>query len=374
MKYYIIAGEASGDLHASNLIKGLIENDSQAEIRAWGGDLMQQAGAEVVKHYKDLAIMGFVEVLAKLGTIQKNFKLAKSDILRFQPDVLITVDFPGFNLRMVKWAKKQGVKTFHYISPNVWAWKKDRVYSMKKTIDKLFVILPFEKKFYGGFDMDVIYEGHPLQDAVVNYNGMSESSFRRKYDLDERPLIAILPGSRKQEISRMLPVMIETAMSNPEYQYLVAGAPSIDKVFYDDFMKNGENMHLLLDETYNILKYSEAGMICSGTATLEAGIFNLPQVVCYKTNKITFLIARMFVKIRRFSLVNLILNKDSVTELIQFELTTKSLKQEFQSVIVGGNKRDQILADYTRLNTMLGSYGVSERIAKQMISILSNEK
>jgi lipid-A-disaccharide synthase len=245
---------------------------------------------------------------------------------------------------------------------------------MKKTIDKLFVILPFEKKFYGGFDMDVIYEGHPLQDAVVNYNGMSESSFRRKYDLDERPLIAILPGSRKQEISRMLPVMIETAMSNPEYQYLVAGAPSIDKVFYDDFMKNGENMHLLLDETYNILKYSEAGMICSGTATLEAGIFNLPQVVCYKTNKITFLIARMFVKIRRFSLVNLILNKDSVTELIQFELTTKSLKQEFQSVIVGGNKRDQILADYTRLNTMLGSYGVSERIAKQMISILSNEK
>ncbi len=280
MKYYIIAGEASGDLHASNLIAGLKKHDNDAEIRAWGGDEMEKQGAEIVKHYRDLAIMGFVEVLAHLKTIRNNFKFAKADILKFQPDVLITVDFPGFNLRMVKWAKKEGIKTFHYISPNVWAWKKSRVFSMRKTIDKLFVILPFEQKFYKQYNMDVVYEGHPLLDAVKNYQKKDFNGFCVEHNLDNRPMIALLPGSRKQEILRMLPVMLEVALKHPENQYLIAAVPSISDSFYRQIIPETENIHLLRNSTYDILSYAETGMVCSGTATLEAGIFNLPQVVC----------------------------------------------------------------------------------------------
>ena len=374
MKYYIIAGEASGDLHGSNLIKGLHKHDSNAEIRAWGSELMEEAGSTIVKHYKDLAIMGYVEVLMHLKTIKNNFKLAKAELLEFKPDVLITIDFPGFNLRLAEWAHEQGIKTFHYISPNVWAWKKYRVKSIKKTIDQLFAILPFEPDFYKDYDMDVAYEGHPLLDAYNNHNGLSKAEFIQKHKLSDKPLIAILPGSRKQEISRMLPLMIETAKQYPDFEYLVAGAPSIDKSFYDKYMVEEDNIHLINSSTYDILNHAHAGMVCSGTATLEAGIFKLPQVVCYKTHPISFNIARMIVKIRRFSLVNLILAKDSVTELIQHFLTPESLHKEFGRIIEGGDKRQMILEDYEQLNTMLGSNGVSDRLAARMIEILKNDK
>lgn len=370
MKYYIIAGEASGDLHASNLVKGLKQHDKDAEIRAWGGELMEVAGAQVVKHYKDLAIMGFVEVLSHLKTIRNNFRYAKADILKFQPDVLITVDFPGFNLRMVKWAKAQGIRTFHYISPNVWAWKKKRVYSMRETIDQLFVILPFEPDFYKDYNVKTVYEGHPLMDAVNQYQPTPLETFRKSNQLDNREIVAILPGSRKQEISRMLPEMIAVAEKHPKYQYLIAGAPGMDENFYQQFISSHENIHLIHNQTYDILNYAVGGMICSGTATLEAALFNVPQVVCYKTNKVTFFIARLIVKIRRFSLVNLILQKDSVTELIQHLLNNNVLGKEFLAIMPNGEKRKPVLADYEKLSKMLGSHGVSDRLAQKMIDIL----
>jgi len=370
MKYYIIAGEASGDLHASNLIKGLVKHDQDAEVRAWGGELVEKAGAKLVKHYKDLAIMGFVEVLSHLNTIRKNFKFAKADILDFQPDVLITVDFPGFNLRMVKWAKSKGIRTFHYISPNLWAWKKNRVYSMRKTIDQLFVILPFEPDFYQEFDVDTVYEGHPLLDAVNQFQAIDLSHFKQRHQLDKRSIVALLPGSRKQEISRMLPHMIRVAERNPQYQYLIAGAPGIEIEFYQQFISNHDNMHLLHNETYDILHHAVSGMICSGTATLEAALFNVPQVVCYKTNKVTFFIARLIVKIRRFSLVNLILARDAVKELIQHEMNDEKLAQEFNAICPDGHKHDVVIEAYDELKSKLGSYGVSDRLAKKMINIL----
>ncbi|MEA1873441.1 MAG: lipid-A-disaccharide synthase [Bacteroidota bacterium] len=370
MKYYIIAGEASGDLHAANLIKGLFKHDPEADVRAWGGELVETAGAELVKHYKDLAIMGFVEVLSHLNTIRNNFNFAKADILEFQPDVLITVDFPGFNLRMVKWAKSKGIRTFHYISPNLWAWKKNRVYSMRKTIDKLFVILPFEPDFYQKFDVDTVYEGHPLLDAVNQFQAVELSHFKQMHKMDERDIVAILPGSRKQEISRMLPHMIQVAEQNPQYQYLIAGAPGMDIEFYQQFISNHDNIHLLHNETYDILHHAVSGMICSGTATLEAALFNVPQVVCYKTNKITFLIARLIVKIRRFSLVNLILARDAVKELVQYEMTDEGLAKEFNAICPNGDKHDFVLEAYDELKSKLGSQGVSDRLAKKMIDIL----
>ncbi|MFP4663845.1 MAG: lipid-A-disaccharide synthase [Bacteroidales bacterium] len=371
MKYYIIAGEASGDLHGSNLIRGIKKADPEAEILAWGGEKMQEAGAEIRKHYKQLAIMGFVEVIAHLNTIRKNFRFAKNDIIRFNPDVLITIDFPGFNLRLARWAKKAGFKTFHYISPNVWAWKKDRVYSMRKNLDKIFAILPFEPEFYRKFDVDVEYQGHPLIDAVNHYQPLPLQEFQSKYKLSDKPVIAILPGSRKQEISRMLPLMLETAENFPGYEYLIAGAPGMEPEFYQQFLREYHQAHLLFDATYDILYHAKAGMITSGTATLEAALFDVPQVVCYKTSPLSFNIARMFVKIRRFSLVNLIMDEDVVTELIQHQMTRDSLKNEFQKILPGGEKRKLVLEKYEELKTKLGEHGVSDRIASAMYSLIS---
>jgi lipid-A-disaccharide synthase len=371
MKYYIIAGEASGDLHGANLIRGLKKADPDAEIMAWGGEKMQEAGAELRMHYRQLAIMGFVEVLMHLGTIRRNFRFAKKDIIRFKPDVLITIDFPGFNLRMARWAHKAGFKTFHYISPNVWAWKQNRVYSMRETLDKLFVILPFETDFYKKFDMDVEYEGHPLLDAVEQYQPTDESEFRKTLKISDKPIVAILPGSRKQEISRMLPLMLDTAAKHPEYEYLIAGAPGMNPEFYQSFVRKHKHAHLLFNATYDILHHAVAGMITSGTATLEAALFDVPQVVCYKTSPISFNIARMFVKIRRFSLVNLIMQEDVVTELIQFQMTEHSLNEEFVAALPGGENHEQIINAYADLKTKLGEGGVSDHIAQKMVAYLS---
>ncbi|MEA3447948.1 MAG: lipid-A-disaccharide synthase [Bacteroidota bacterium] len=370
MKYYIIAGEASGDLHGSNLIKGLKKVDPEAEILAWGGEKMQQAGATLRMHYKHLAIMGFVEVLAHLGTIKRNFNFAKKDITKFNPDVLITIDFPGFNLRMTKWAHKTGFKTFHYISPNLWAWNKNRVHHIRKYVDKLFVILPFEPDFYKDFDMTVEYEGHPLLDAVNQFEPLPEAVFRNQFKLSEKPIVAILPGSRKQEISRMLPLMLKIATRHTNYEYLVAGAPSIDKDFYHKYTKKHPQIKVLHNNTYNILDKAVAGMITSGTATLEAALFNVPQVVCYKTNPVSFNIARMIVKIRRFSLVNLIMKKNVVTELIQHLMTPDALNREFESILPGHEKYDEVLKKYGKLRKKIGKKGVSTRIAQKMYKAL----
>jgi len=370
MKYYIIAGEASGDLHGANLIKGLQKVDPEAEILAWGGDKMQQAGATLRMHYKHLAIMGFVEVLAHLKTIKRNFNFAKKDIINYDPDVLITIDFPGFNLRMAKWAHKKGFTTFHYISPNLWAWKKNRVHKIRKYVDKLFVILPFEPDFYRDFDMPVEYEGHPLLDAVQHFSPQPETLFRKQHQLSKKPIVAILPGSRKQEISSMLPQMLQVASRHPEYEYLVAGAPAIDRDFYHQFTEKHAQVKVLHNATYEVLDKAVAGMITSGTATLEAALFNVPQVVCYKTNPVSFNIARMVVKIRRFSLVNLIMKEDVVTELIQHGMTYDALNKEFEAILPGRKKHQDILNKYQELRNMLGKKGVSTRVAQKMYKAL----
>ncbi|MGM0650131.1 MAG: lipid-A-disaccharide synthase, partial [Bacteroidota bacterium] len=370
MKYYIIAGEASGDLHGSNLIKGLNETDPEAEVMAWGGEKMQAAGAHLRKHYENLAIMGFVEVLSHLGTIRRNFKYAKNDITNFRPDVLITIDFPGFNLRMAEWAHKKGITTFHYISPNLWAWKKNRVHKIRKHIDKLFVILPFEPDFYSEYDLAVDYEGHPLLDAVDQFKPVSSGTFRKKYKLGDKPIVAILPGSRKQEISRMLPLMTEVAARHPEYEYLVAGAPGISAAYYRQFISGNEHVTLIHNATYDILHHAVAGMITSGTATLEAALFDVPQVVCYKTNPVSYNIARMVVKVRRISLVNLIMQADVVTELIQHYMDLQNLNQAFTAILPGSEKHKTILEAYKTLRKKLGEKGVSKRIAQKMYEYL----
>jgi lipid-A-disaccharide synthase len=370
MKYYIIAGEPSGDLHGANLIKGLKKIDHEAEILAWGGEKMQQAGATLRMHYKHLAIMGFVEVLAHLGTIRNNFNFAKKDIINFQPDVLITIDFPGFNLRMAKWAHKKGFATFHYISPNLWAWKKNRVYQIHKYVDKLFVILPFEPDFYKDYNMTVEYEGHPLLDAVHQFEPQSEAVFRSQCNLSDKPIVAVLPVSRKQEISRMLPLMLKVSSNHPEYEYLVAGAPGIDRDFYKKFTEVYPHVKVVHNVTYDILDKAVAGMITSGTATLEAALLYVPQVVCYKTNPVSFAIARMIVKIRRFCLVNLIMKEDVVTELIQHLMTFNTLNKEFEAILPGYEKHDVVLKKYRELRKKIGEKGVSTRVAQKMYKAL----
>lgn len=364
MKYYIIAGEASGDLHASNLMHQLTQQDANATYQVWGGDRMKQAGGHLVKHYRDLAFMGFLEVVRNLPTILDNIKFCKSDILAFQPDVLILVDYPGFNLRIADWAKSQGIPVFYYISPQVWAWNTKRVHKIKKMVDRMFVILPFEKPFYQTFDYDVDFVGHPLLDEIKNRT--ASSSFRSDHKLDDRPIIALLPGSRLQEIKRMLAVMLETVNQFPNYQFVVAGAPSIEETTYQEIL--GDNsIKLVSNKTYDLLENSTAALVTSGTATLETALFNVPQVVCYSGNQLSYLIARRLVKVNYISLVNLISDKEVVKELIQQEFNPKNLKQEL-SIILDATNREKMLFDYKELHAKLGGAGASERAAKLMTS------
>ncbi len=362
MKYYIIAGEASGDLHGANMIKELIQIDTEAEIRFWGGDLMQQVGGTLVKHYKALAFMGFTEVAKNLGTILKNISFCKKDILAFKPDVLVFIDYPGFNLRIAKWAKKQGIKTHFYVSPQIWAWKENRIKAIKRDVDKMYVILPFEKEFYEKkHHYPVTFVGHPLIDAIQNFKKQAPSDFLEKNKLSEKPIIAILPGSRKQEITKMLTVMLSVAPDFPDYQFVIAGAPGQDISFYTPFVKN-KNIALVNNQTYSLLQNAKAALVTSGTATLETALFKVPEIVCYKSNQISYEIAKRIINLRFISLVNLIMDQEIVKELIQDQCNTTTLKQELTAILTG-DKRTLILQQYDVLELKLGGIGASKKVA-----------
>jgi lipid-A-disaccharide synthase len=368
MKYYIIAGEASGDLHGSNLIKELKQLDTSATFRCWGGDKMQQAGGELVKHYRELAFMGFTEVLMNLRTIFRNLAFCKEDILQHKPDALILIDYPGFNLRITKWAKEQGLKIIYYISPQVWAWKANRVKMMKECIDKMLVILPFEKDYFKNkWNWEVEYVGHPLVEVVEKsrLSGVGSPLF------SDKSIIALLPGSRKQEILKKLPIMLEVSKSFPSYQFIVAKAPGVDETFYDDLLKNYSNVSYVADKTYDLLLQSKAALVTSGTATLETALFGVPEVVCYKGSFLSFQIGKRLVKIKYISLVNLIMDKLVVKELIQYELTVNNLQEELQQLLTDEQRINQIKSDYAALKNLLCQGGnASAKAASSIASFL----
>lgn len=371
MKYYLIAGEASGDLHASNLMKELKKKDESAQFQFWGGDQMAQVAGPPVKHIKDLAFMGFLEVVLNLNTILKNISFCKKDITNFQPDVLILIDYPGFNLRIAKWAKENNIKVFYYISPQIWAWNQGRGHKIKKVVDEMFVILPFEKEFYNRFDFDVHFVGHPLLDAIEQYRERQTSleEFTKENDLPAKPIIALLPGSRKQEIKEMLPVYLSVQKEFPDYQFIIAGAPSQTEEYYREFTKE-DSIKVLHGKTYDLLLYSSAALVSSGTATLETALFKVPEVVCYKGGKVSYYIARMLVKVKYISLVNLIMDREIVKELIQGDFNRKEVTKELKKVLETGPRRDQLLKDYQVLEQKLGGVGASEITASLMLKTL----
>lgn len=363
MKYYLIAGEASGDLHGANLIKALKQEDAEADFRFWGGDLMKAAGGTEVKHYRDLAFMGFAEVIMNLGTILNNIKFCKKDIEAYNPDVIIFIDYPGFNLRIAKWARQKGYRTHYYISPQIWAWKEGRIKEIKRDVDEMYVILPFEKDFYENkHNFPVHFVGHPLIDAIHDRKQVNPKTFKSENGLDGRPIIALLPGSRKQEIKKMLEIMISAAKDFKDYQFVIAGAPSQEKSFYETFL-SFKNIHFVTNKTYDLLSISDAALVTSGTATLETALFKVPQVVCYKGNRISYEIAKRVIKLDYISLVNLILNKTVVTELIQNDFNTKRLKEELTHIL-DPYKRAAMFLDYYDLEKALGGRGASENTAK----------
>src|SRR5215204_7320366 len=328
MKYYIIAGEASGDLHGSNLIKELKKLDGDAQLRCWGGDLMQSAGATMVKHYKELAFMGFAEVIKNLPAILNNLKFCRQDIGTFDPDVLVLIDYPGFNLRIAKWAKEKGFKVIYYISPQVWAWKASRIKTIKEVVDKMLVILPFEKKFYAKWGYKVEYVGHPLAQVINDFLRAPPGDA-----ISSKPIIAVLPGSRKQEVATKLPIMLSVVKDFPQYQFVVAKAPSLDDGFYEEVLKQYPGTLTVRNDTYRLLSQAAAALVTSGTATLETALFGVPQVVCYKGSTISYQIAKRLVKIKYISLVNLIMDKPIVKELIQDDLTIENLSGELNEIL-----------------------------------------
>ena len=371
MKYYIIAGEASGDLHGSNLIKEVKKLDNDADIRCWGGDLMQQAGGTIVKHYRELAFMGFVEVLMNIRTIFKNIRICKEDIQQYKPDVLILVDYPGFNLRIAEWAKQQGLKVVFYISPQVWAWKDGRVKKMKQTIDKMLVILPFEKDYYQTkWNWEVEYVGHPLVQVIEEYKLTVDGG-----RLTVKPIIALLPGSRKQEILKKLPIMLEVAPHFPGHQFIIAKAPSIEDEFYNELISNYPNVSWVSNRTYELLSQSTAALVTSGTATLETALFDVPEIVCYKGNNISYQIAKRVIKVKYISLVNLIMDKLVVKELIQNDLTVKTLVYELKNLLENPNRQKQLADDYHQLKQALSFNGnASENAARSIYHMFKSDE
>ncbi len=365
MKYYLIAGEASGDLHGSNLIKQLQFLDKGADIRCWGGDLMQLAGATLVKHYRDLAFMGFAEVVANLPTIFRNIRFCKKDILAWQPDVLVLIDYPGFNLRIAEWAKKQGIKVVYYISPQVWAWKENRVKKMKECIDKLLCILPFEQDYYKTkWNWEVDYVGHPLVEVI------EESKVYGPWLMDKN-IVALLPGSRKQEIAKKLPIMLGVASSFPGYKFIVGMAPGLTADFYQPFLSPYQNVSSVDNQTYPLLLSAKAALVTSGTATLETALFGVPEVVCYKGSEISYQIAKRLIKIKYISLVNLIMDKPVVRELIQDELTTANLVNELTELLNSQERKAALQADYTALKDLLSKGGhASAQAAKIIVGMI----
>ena len=372
MKYYIIAGEASGDLHASNLMRALKQEDPEADFRCWGGDLMKEQGGELVKHYRDLAFMGFTEVILNLRTILRNMEFCKKDIVAFQPDVVILVDYPGFNLRIAKFARLAGLKVFYYISPQVWAWKQSRVHAIRNDVDRMFVILPFEKEFYSRFGYKVDFVGHPLLDALERRqkNQSSKGDFLRENELLEKPIVALLPGSRKQEIEKMLPVMASVSGSFPEFQFVIAGVSTQDKKFYRE--KAGRDLPVVFGKTYQLLEHAAAALVTSGTATLETALFGVPEVVCYKGSEISFQIAKRLVKVEYISLVNLIMKKEVVKELIQQNFNERRLKKETERILKDPEYMDGIRKAFLELKEKLGGPGASEKTARLIVRYLKD--
>lgn len=370
MKYYIIAGEASGDLHGSNLIKGLKAADPSANFRFWGGDLMSAEAGNPVKHYRDTAIMGFLEVITHLKKISSNFALCKKDITDFNPDVLILIDYPGFNLRMAKFAKSKGIKVFYYISPKVWAWKEGRIKRIKEFVDLLFIIFPFEIEYFRRKGIRAVYNGNPLMDSISAhpFNEMTKDEFATKYNIGTKPYIALLAGSRKAEVEYMMPRLLEVEKRLPQYNFLLAAAPSLDEKFYAKYLENS-GIRVIKGDTYTILKFATAAVVNSGTASLEAAIIGTPQVVCYGGSEISYQIAKRVVKLKYISLGNLILDKHAVTELIQHDCTPQNIVAELHK-IVSGSRRDKMLANYQKIRERLGGEGASFRIAKSMVDEL----
>ena len=367
-KLYFIAGEASGDLHAANLMQALLDKDSSLEFKFWGGDKMHKVAKKgLVKHINELAFMGFVEVIINLKTILSNISFCKKSIEEFQPDALVLVDYPGFNLRIAAWAKSKGIKVYYYISPQVWAWKQNRVHKIKKIVDKMFVILPFEKDFYKQFSYDVEYVGHPLLDEISKYNFDFTGEFQKKYGLDRRPIIAVLPGSRKQEVSKKLPIMLEALQGLITHQIVIAGAPTLSKEFYK---KINKSTTIVFGETYKLLANSDVAVVTSGTATLETALFKTPQVVCYKGSSISYAIAKRLIKVKYISLVNLIMDAEVVKELIQKECNPILIRKEVDQLINNEVYRTKVISNYEKLAEILGGGGASQKVAQSLLKTI----
>jgi lipid-A-disaccharide synthase len=368
-KFYIIAGEPSGDLHASNLMQAILDERSNTDFRFWGGEKMNAIQKGMAKHIKDLAFMGFLEVVLNLRTILRNISFCKKDILAYQPDALILVDYPGFNLRIAKWAKKHDIKVYYYISPQIWAWKQNRVYKIKELVDKMYVILPFEKDFYKRFDFDVEYVGHPLLDEIAKFDfSDSRLSFLDRNQLDNRAIIAVLPGSRKQEVSVKLPIMLAAVKGYVNHQIIVAGAPTLSKEFYASI---DDSVSVIFNETYEIMANARAAIVTSGTATLETALFKVPEVICYKGSNISYSIAKRLIKVKYISLVNLILDQEVVKELIQHECTSENIQLELDKIINDENYRQMLIDKYNELEEMLGGGGASKKVAQSLFKTLS---
>lgn len=378
MKYYLIAGEASGDLHGSNLMRELKQADPEVQFRYFGGDLMQNEGGTLVKHYREMAFMGIVNVVMNLKTIGRNMKFCQKDLLEFQPDVLILIDYPGFNLRMAEFAKRHNIRVFYYISPKVWAWKEYRVKKIKAFVDELFTILPFETKYFKNHGIDVNYVGNPLMDSITSFRkkALSKEEFIDKNNLDDRPIVALLSGSRKQEIKNTLPVMKKAAACYPEFQFVVAGVSTVDKKIYEKIL-GGFPIPVIYNQTYDLLNNAHSALVASGTATLETALFDVPQTVLYRVEGgrlVQFIMKNFFLKVKWASLPNLILNKEALKEFIQVDLTFKNVRDELHRLLYEQDYRDKITVDYNRLRELVGEPGTSKRTAKKMVELLKTLK
>lgn len=370
MKYYIIAGEVSGDMHAANLIAEIKKKDPKAEFRAWGGDRMKDQGVTLVKHIRHMAFMGFAEVVANLHKVLGNISECKKDMATFQPDAVILVDYPGFNLRMAKFAHDRGFRVFYYISPQVWAWKRRRVKKIQKSVDKMLVILPFEEDFYKNYGVDVTYVGHPLLDELSKTATVNRQVFLRRNGLGEkREIIALLPGSRRQEVKRMLGVMLKVIPHFPEYQFVIAGVPSLDKTLYKSLIGSAD-VTFVENQTRELLQNASAALVTSGTATLETALFNVPEVVCYKASPLSYYIAKRLIRVKYISLVNLVMDKQVVAELIQGDLTENNLVTQLQRLLGNNKVQSQLLDDYMELQSRLGDAGASGKAAAVVVESL----
>ena len=367
MKYYIIAGEASGDLHGANLMSELKKLDNNADFRFWGGDLMKQQGGTLVKHYNTLAFMGLYEVIMNITSIFRNFKLCKKDILSYNPDVVIFIDYPGFNLRMAKFVKQKKFRVFYYISPTIWAWHKSRIKTIKKYVDRMFVILPFEKEFYQKHNYEVEYYGHPLIDELAKQKKKPDyDNFIKQHRLPNIPIIALMPGSRVQEIEKILPEMLKTTLNFPQYQFVICGTTSIKTSVYENHLI-GSPTKIIFNSSYEIILNSVAAIVKSGTSTLETALLSIPQVVCYKTSWLTYTLAKILVNLKYISLVNLIMKQEIVCELIQDDCNSKEMTKELNKILKDTNHKNEILKNYDKLKNLLGNGETSKKIAESMI-------